>query len=198
MSGRAPRSSKSLSSTKRLQPPSRLIRAIPFLLSLPSSPLIPSYYYDVASFSELPFLPLPSLFTSSKSYPTPPPTNLFRLFFSAFLFAIVPSYAAMDLDSAGFEAIKIEDRGFAKDICAAQPWQTVVPFLEPAGLPEEGVSDAAPDTHLNLEWAYGFNAKASRQTVRDRFRAKERVCSCACVWRVLDQPRKGSTNSRGK
>ena len=72
----------------------------------------------------------------------------------------------MDLDSAGFAAVGLEDRGLAKDVSVALPWQTVVPFLEPSGLPLEGVSDAAPDTHLSLEWAYGFNAKASRQTVR--------------------------------
>ena len=74
-------------------------------------------------------------------------------------------YAAMDIDTAGTTAEALEDRGLAKDIAAAQPWQTVLPFLEPAGVPMGGVPHSAPDVHLQLEWAYGFNAKCSRQTV---------------------------------
>jgi Ca2+-binding EF-hand superfamily protein len=73
-------------------------------------------------------------------------------------------FAGMDVDSGGMAAARIESRGLAVNICSALPWQGVVPFSEPSGVPPK-IPDSAPDVHLTLEWVYGFNAKHSRQSV---------------------------------
>jgi microtubule-associated protein-like 6 len=75
------------------------------------------------------------------------------------------AFAAMDIDSGGGACMGIEERGYAKDICAQPPWRTdVVPYTEPSDCPV-AIPDMAPDIHLQLEWVHGMNTKQSKGSV---------------------------------
>ena len=75
-----------------------------------------------------------------------------------------PSHlAVMNPTAGGFERLKWERKGFAKDFMPRQNWQNTVPFITPARLPDQ--SREVPPHNLKLCWVYGYNAHSSRQNL---------------------------------
>eukprot|EP01042_Synura_sphagnicola_P001496 gene1496-1726_t len=71
--------------------------------------------------------------------------------------------AMMNPSLGGYEHLKWERKGFAKDILPRMNWQNAIPFITPARLPDQ--SREIPAHNLKLEWIYGYNAHTCRQNL---------------------------------
>ena len=71
--------------------------------------------------------------------------------------------ASMNATTGGFEKLKIEKLGAAKDLLPRQAWENVIPFVSPARLPDQ--MREAPAQNFSMEWVFGWNSHCSRQSL---------------------------------
>jgi microtubule-associated protein-like 6 len=72
-------------------------------------------------------------------------------------------FAYMNPSLGGIERLEWERKGLAKDYMPKRNWENVLPFLAPAKIVEP--TRETPPHSVVLDWAYGFNAHSSRQSL---------------------------------
>lgn len=76
---------------------------------------------------------------------------------------ITNQLAYMNPSMGAIERLEWERKGLAKDFMPKKNWENVMPFLSPPGMFEP--KRETPVHNVVLDWAYGFNAHSSRQSL---------------------------------
>ncbi|CAN0063286.1 unnamed protein product [Pylaiella littoralis] len=72
--------------------------------------------------------------------------------------------AGTDMDAGLVAALEQEEKGYSVDLIPQEPWRGTAAFTEPNAVPRK-LPASAPESNLELQWAFGFNSTASRGAV---------------------------------
>ncbi|CAM9122646.1 unnamed protein product [Ascophyllum nodosum] len=97
--------------------------------------------------------------------------------------------AGTGLDEGLAEVLKQEEKGPAIDSLPQEPWRGVAALTKPSDVPTK-LHSSAPDSNLELVWAFGFNSMAGRGAVHYTVRGEVIFAVGACGV-VANQGREG-------